>query len=124
MATLLNKGLELQAKLTNGVSTDPFTDMALGSGTTAEAVDQTALVTELTLNGLARAAATCSYEDNYKAKWVGEFTATADSQVVNEMGIFNTGNDIFMRHKYASTKNLDDGETLTITVILTESRTT
>ena len=74
MATLVNKGLEMKAKLLNGVSTAPFTYIALGSGTTAEANDQTALVTEITTNGGARAAATCEYEADYKAKWMVVFS--------------------------------------------------
>lgn len=124
MATLVDKGIEMVAKLVNGVSAAPFTYVAVGSGTTAEADDQTALVTEHAASGLARAAATCSYEATGKAKWVHEFTAAADSLAVNEVGVFNAASagDMLMRHKYASTKTLDTGETLTVTIVFTEGR--
>lgn len=122
MATFVDTGLEGVAKLTNGVSVDPFTVIALGSGTTAEATDQTALVTELTTNGLAKATATCGYEATGKATWVHTFTSTADSQVINEIAILNTAAAMMMRHKYASAKNLDDTESITVTVTFTEDR--
>ena len=51
MATVVNKGLEMIAKLIGGVSTDKMQYVALGSGTTDEANDQTALVAEITTNG-------------------------------------------------------------------------
>ncbi len=47
MATLTNAGLEGIAKLINGVSTAPFKYIAVGSGVTPEAIDQTALATEI-----------------------------------------------------------------------------
>jgi len=126
MATLVDTGLEYIAKLINGVSVAPFKYIALGSGTTAEATTQTALVTELTLNGLGRAAATCGYEATGKATWSKEFTATADSQTINEVGIFDaaaasTGN-MLMRHKYSSAKALDNTESLTVSIVFTEGR--
>ena len=50
MATLVNKGLEMKAKLLNGVSTAPFTyHTRLWNDSRAN--DQTALVTEITTNG-------------------------------------------------------------------------
>lgn len=124
MPTFVDKGIEMVAKLINGVSTSPFTYVALGSGTTAEANDQTALTTEHVADGLARASATCSYEAPGKAKWVHTFTASNDALAVNEIGIFNAASsgDMLMRHKYASTKTLDYNETLTVTVIFTEMR--
>jgi len=124
MATLVNTGLEYIAKLINGGSTAPFTYIALGSGTTVEAIDQTALVTELTANGLARAAATCGYEAIGKATWSKEFTATADGQTINEVGIFDAAiaGHMLMRHKYSSTKMLDNTERLTVSIVFTEGR--
>ena len=123
MATLVNKGLEMKAKLLNGVSESPFKWIALGSGTTAEANDQEALVTEITTNGGARAAATCTYEADYKAKWekTFEFTGTLS---VNEVGVFNddTSGDMLMRHKFDATKSVNDGDSLQIIVKQTESR--
>ena len=126
MATLTNAGLTAKAKLLNGTdSVAPFTYIALGSGDTAEANDQTTLVTEITTNGGARAAATCSYEADYKAKWVKTFSFTG-SLSINEVGIFNDDGDpagtMLMRHKFSATKAVEDGDSLAITIKETESR--
>jgi hypothetical protein len=124
MATLLDSGLEYIAKLINGVSTAPFKYIALGSGTTAEATNQTGLTTELAANGLARAEATCEYEALGKATWTKEFTSTADGMQINEVAIYNdaTAGDALMRHKYSSTKALDNTESLTISIVYTQER--
>jgi len=122
-ATITNKGLEIKAKLLNGVASTPFTYVALGSGTTYEANDQTALVTEITTNGGARAAATCEYEADYKAKWTKTFNFTG-SLSVNEVGIFDAASNgnMLMRHKFSATKSVENGDSLAITIKETESR--
>ena len=124
MATLVDDGLEYLAKLANGVSTDPFTDIALGSGTGSESTSASALGSELTSNGLARATATCTYPGTNQAKWSKQFTATADDQAVNEIAVFNTGNKMLMIHEYSSTKNLDTDESILVEVVFTQSRST
>lgn len=124
MATLVDTGLEYIAKLINGVSVAPFRYIALGSGVVPEAIDQTALVTELTENGLARAEATCGYEATGKATWSKEFTATADGMQINEVAIFDaaTAGNMLMRHKYSSTKALDSTESLTVSIVYAQER--
>ena len=124
MATLVDTGLECIAKLINGVSVAPFRYIALGSGTTTEATDQTALATEIAANGLARAEATCGYESLGKATWTHEFTAAADGMQINEVGIFDAAaaGNMLMRHKYSSTKALDSTESLTVSIVFTEGR--
>ena len=124
MATLVDTGLEYIAKLINGVSVAPFKYIALGSGTTPEAIDQTALTTEIVASGLARAAATCGYEATGKATWSKEFVATADGMQINEVGIFDAAaaGNMLMRHKYSSTKALDSTESLTISIVYTQER--
>lgn len=124
MATLVDTGLEYIAKLINGVSVAPFKYIALGSGTTAEAIDQTALATEIAASGLARAEATCGYESLGKATWTHEFTATADGMQINEVAIFDAAaaGNMLMRHKYSSTKALDSTESLTISIVYTQER--
>lgn len=124
MATLVDTGLEYIAKLINGVSVAPFKYIALGSGTTPEAIDQTALTTEIAASGLARAEATCGYESLGKATWTHEFTATADGMQINEVGIFDAAaaGNMLMRHKYSSTKVLDNTESLAVAIVFTEGR--
>lgn len=126
MATFVDTGIEYHVKLLNGVSVAPFKYIAVGSGTATEATADTALTTEITDSGLARAEATCGYEATGKATWSHTFTATADSLVVNEVGIFDAASagHMLMRHKYSSSKNLDTGETLEISIVFTESRAT
>ena len=124
MATLTNAGLEGIAKLLNGVSTAPFKYIAVGSGITAEAIDQTALATEIAANGLARAEATCGYEATGKATWSKELTSTADGMQINEVGIFDAASagNMLMRHKYSSAKALDNTESLAISIVYTQER--
>jgi len=124
MATFVDSGIEYVAKLVNGVSTSPFTYMAIGSGTTEELVDQTSLATELVDSGLSRVVSTVAYEAPGKATWYAEFDCVADGKVVNEVGIFDnaTAGNMLMRHKYISAKNLDNGDRLIVSVVFTETR--
>ena len=125
MVTFVNAGLEYDAKLFNGVSTAPFKYIALGTGTTAEANDQTALVTEVSGNGLSRAEGTASYEADYIAVVTKTFTCTADSQTFQETGLLDTavtGGNMAMRHLFASVKNIDNGEKAIITFKVTKAR--
>lgn len=121
MVTVVDKGIEIISKLINGVGSTPFTYMATGSGSTAEGTTQTALVTELTANGFARIAATCTNEGNTTAVWNKIFTCTTANTAVREVGIFDTatsGGNMCMRHCYASDKNIEVGQQLEITMKL------
>ena len=125
MTVFTNDGLEYDAKLFNGVSVAPFVYVALGSGTDAEANDNAALTTELTLNGLARALGTESYEADYIAVVECSHTCTADSEIVWEVGLFDTavtGGNMAIRKKFASVKNLDTGEKIKNTFKVTKAR--
>ncbi len=119
MGTLTNVGLAKVAGLVNGIDTGGFTDLALGTSATAESPTQTALVSEITTNGGARAAATVSRETtnvaNDTAKWEKIFTFTGDL-VINECGIFDASNKMYLRHVFPSQRNVVDGDTLTLTV--------
>jgi len=124
MATLVNDGLEKKAKLLNGESTDPIKWMAVGIGVTAEADDQSALVSEITTGGGARALATLSYEADYKAKWEHTFTFTATFDVI-ELGLFDQlsiGGVMLMRHLFAVARHVENTDTLQITIREVESR--
>jgi len=123
VGTITNAGLEYEAKLLVGVSVKPFIYIALGSGTTAEANDQTALTTEISTNGGARAEGTASYEADYKGKVAKTFTASGDL-TVNECGLFDdaSSGNMYARAKFAATKNLATGDTLQITFTITKGR--
>jgi len=124
MVKIVNKGLEMIAKLLNGIVATPFTYLAVGSGSTAEDAAQTALVTELTDGGLARAAATCTYEASYKAKWTKTFSVTL-SRTVRETGIFDAASvgNMYLRHVWASNYDVVNGDTVTVTITSTMSTT-
>src|SRR5574343_1967558 len=124
MATLVNAGLVALAKLANGTdSVAAFTKIAIGSGSTAEANDQTALVTQSnythTVTGV-RESATCAYEADYKTKWTStvEF---AGSEVVRAVGIFNaaTTGTMLMRDVFAADRNMESGDSLQLTIKIT-----
>lgn len=118
MATLTNAGKAHIAKLLNGVdSPAAFTYMAIGSGSTAEAATQTALVAEITTNGGARAAATCSYVANYTARWTKLFNFTGNV-TLREVGIFSAPSNgtMLLRHVYPADKTYVNGESVEIIV--------
>lgn len=88
-----NTGLAAFIKRLGGdVSTTAFTYLALGTGTTAANATDTALEAEIVDSGLARAAATVSYETTTTAgdtlQLVKSFTATG-SKNVSEIGFLN-----------------------------------
>ena len=126
MATYVNDGLEYTVKILSGVSAAPMKYMANGTGSTAESNTQTTLVSENTGGGMDRKVATCSYEADYKAKWIATWTASGGAEIVREIGIFDTatsGGKMLMRHVYAADKTLADTEAITVTAVFTQART-
>jgi hypothetical protein len=125
MATLVNEGLEVRAKLTNGVYSGAsyyFTDYVLGSVAGTEAITRVLSdMTVITTNGGARAAATTSYVADYKAQWVHTFTFTGDLTIYN-IGIVNATDEMLMWHEFATPVVVHNGETAQITVTETEGR--
>lgn len=124
MVTIVDAGLEATARLINGVSAGAaFTYMATGSGSTAEATSQTALVTENTTNGAQRAAATCTYEATGISKWVKTFSFTG-AVTLREIAILNASSNgtMFCRHVLSADKIYANGESVEITISNTLSR--
>lgn len=123
MATIVDKGLEIKAKLLNGLHTLPFQYMGLGSSSTAEATNQTALVTEHTTGGAARKAATCGYETGFKSVWSAAFAFTA-TLTIAEVGIFDaaSGGNMYSRHVFGTPKTVENGETILFTQRNSETR--
>ncbi len=125
MATLVNDGLEYKAKILIGEDAAEFKWIALGTGDTAEANDQSALVAETTTNGGSRMLAdTIEYEADYKAKLIATWTFSG-TLALFECGVFDqlaVGGHMLMRHKFALVKNVENGDTLQLTIKETESR--
>ena len=113
---ITNAGKAQMALLGIDPSAVPFTYLAVGSGTTAEAATQTALVTEITTSGLGRAAATVTRSTTTVANDTLQldktFTATG-SVTVEEIGIFNDASaGTMLGRKLTTSKALANGETL------------
>lgn len=125
MATLVNEGLVVRAKLTNGVYSGAnyyFTDYVLGSVASTETTSRVLSdMTVISTSGGSRAAATTSYVADYKAQWVHTFTFTGDLTIYN-MGIVNATDEMLMWHEFTTPIVVHNGETAQITVTETEGR--
>lgn len=90
--TITNAGLAIIAGRISADTVAPFTKLALGTGTTAAAATQTALVSEIVDTGLARAGATITVETttvtNDTTVLTYTWTATG-TKAVTECGAFN-----------------------------------
>ena len=104
----------------NGAGSEAaFTYLAVGTGVTAEGVGDTALQTEITDSGLARAAATASRvttdTTNDTAQLTNTFTVTG-SKAVTESGILNASSSgVLLARKVFSAINVVNGDSLQIT---------
>lgn len=115
--TITNAGKAQMALLTTTVDT-PFTYLGVGSGNTAPAATQTALVSEISTNGLGRHVATLSRittaQTNDTAKLNYAWTASG-SQTVEEIGIFNAPSvGTMLGRALTGSKAMVNGETLTM----------
>jgi len=117
--TITSAGLAQIALLAGDASAVPFTYLALGTGTNAASAGDTALQTESSASGLARAAATVSRVTttvtNDTLQLLKAFTAGA-SAAITECGMFNAASTgtILGRQVFAAV-NVVSGDILTIT---------
>lgn len=115
-----NAGKAELANLCGNVSTPvEFTYLAVGTSNTAAAATQTALVAELSTDGLARAAGTVSRQTTTVTNDTFQVTYTwtaSGSQTVEEVGVFNDASAGTMLSRALTTsKAVTSGETLTAT---------
>lgn len=108
-----------QIALLAGASGDAFTYLALGTGATAATSDDTALETETSASGLARAAATVSRVTttvtNDTLQLAKTFTAGA-SAAITECGILNAATDgVLLGRQVFSAVNVVSGDSLAVT---------
>jgi hypothetical protein len=110
---LTNVGLAQMAGLINGVVATPFTYVAVGTGTTAPSVTDTALVSEV-MRVSATVSRTTTSVPNDTATWSAVFSFTA-SYALSEAGIFDasTGGNMLSRVTYP-TLNVVSGDSLVI----------
>ena len=121
MATTNTGMAEMSGLVGNTGSKTAFTYLAVGTGTTAFAVTQTELVTEITDTGLARAAATVSQtqttvsDDTLQLQYT--WTASG-SKTLGEIGVFNgsSGGTMGWRQVLSPAKALTNGSDYTAIV--------
>lgn len=114
---IVNNGLERIAKLLNGESVVPFTQIAIGTDDTEETATDTALVAEV-----AKETATVSYEASYKAKWSYKFVfGSGESYTIHEVGVF-AGTTMLNRAIAPEGKYVDADTDLTVNVTVTVGR--
>lgn len=118
---IVNTGLaEIAGLVGNTGSPTAFTYLAVGSASTAATATDTALETELTDGGLERAAATVTRQTttvaNDTLQLVKTFNVTG-TKTVREVGVFNdaTAGTMMSRSVLTSDKNLESGDTFTLT---------
>ena len=119
--TIVNSGLERVAKMINNVDGTYFRALAIGTGTTGAANDDTELETEYT-----RETATLSYEASYKSKFTKTFTfASGTSENITEAGIFDSatasGSTMLARTTF-SAKAVTAEVSLIVTATITVAR--
>ena len=117
---LVGDGLERVAKLIGGVSTDFYTHIAIGTGTTSPVTGDSALETEYS-----RAAATIAYEASYKIKFEKTFSfASGVSENITEAGLTDdavvSGSVLLDRFTF-SAKAIDGDIDLYIKITITVS---
>lgn len=112
-------GKALLASLCGDAAATPFTFVAVGTGTTAVAVGDTALTAESSTNGFARAAGTVSRITTNVANDTFQITKTftsSGSTTIQEVGVFNAASvGVILSHALTGTKVVASGDTLAIT---------
>ena len=115
-----NTGKACTASRINGAGGEAtFTHVAIGTGTTAESATQTALISEITTGGGARAAASVSRvttsQTNDTAQWIITYNFTA-TFAVTESGIFNASTaGCMLARKVFSAINVVSGDSIQVT---------
>ena len=107
------------ALLAGDASATPFTYLAVGTSATAASVGQTALVAEISTNGLSRAAATVSRvtttvtNDTLQLVYTWSVSGTS---TVEEVGIFNASSvGTMLGRALTTSKAVVNGDSLSIT---------
>jgi hypothetical protein len=121
MAAVVTKyGFVETAKFLTGVdSPAAFASIAVGTGSTTEGTDVSALATEITASGLAKASAATvttasSATSSDTAKYAHTWTATG-SYNVKECGVLNSTSDMLCYATFASAIPMESADTLQVT---------
>ena len=118
MALLQNAGRAILTNRIKGSGTEPAY-VAIGTGSTAEAASQTALVTEVETRTLGTSTQQTTSVTNDTYQVVGTVTATT-TRTLAECGLFDassTGN-MFIRSLLSPTVGLNNGDSIQLTIKL------
>lgn len=123
--TITSAGILALAQQMVGIGTVPaWTYIALDSDATAENVAHTGPQAEITTNGGARAAGTPSTESDTKSVLTKEFTFTG-ALAINALCWMNASSvgTMLSRSKLDATRNVINGDTVTVVLKMTHSQT-
>lgn len=114
--TITYASLSEVASLVGGIGGTAFAYLAVGTDSTAEDPNHTALQAEITSGGLSRASVTPSLitvnQTDDTLQWKHTWSATA-SFTVEEVGVFNDASaGTMLGRKLTGSKGVDSGETL------------
>lgn len=113
--TITNNGLAQTAGLINGVVTNFFEYIAIGTGTTAAAASDTALEEEATRSSATTISRVTTTETNDTAQWVETFNFNAGS-AITESGILDSAaSGTLLCRQVFSAINVASGDSLQVT---------
>lgn len=116
-AAVVNGGRAIITNRLRGSGTDPLY-IAVGTGSTAVATTQTALVTEVDsrVTGTSSQQTTSTTNDTHRV--TGTYTCGATSRVITEVGTFDaaSGGNMFIRAVLDSSVSLVNGDTIAFTI--------
>ena len=112
---VVNKGRDIITNRIKGSGTEPLY-VAIGTGSTAVALTDTALGTEVESRATGTSSRTTTSTTNDTYQVVGTVTATG-SRTVAEVGLFDASSvgNLFVRGVLASTVTLATGDSITVT---------
>lgn len=113
---VVNKGRDILTNRIIGSGTEPKY-IAIGTGTTAVTLADTALGTEVETRATGTSSRTTTSSTNDTYQVVGTITATG-ARTIGEVGLFDqsaAGGNMFVRGVLASTVTLASGDTITVT---------
>jgi len=117
--TVVSTGKASAAGLLNGVITDFFEYVAIGTGTTSAAVGDTALEAEITTGGGERASATTSRvttdTTNDTARWTKTFNFTAGFAVTESAILDSSVDGVMLARQTFGEINVVSGDSLALT---------
>ena len=117
MVTLVDNGLKQAIKRLVGVPANPQKWVQVGEGTADEDITQTGLDIPIDEHGLGRVEGSSYFEEPN----IGAVTATLGPNTsggvieVWEAGLFDVDGIMSLRHKYATARVLDPGDSIEIT---------